>query len=286
MTGSTIAVILACHNRRAKTLSCLDGLMRCALPQGTSLSVHLLDDASTDGTAEAVRSAYPSIRVIEGDGNLFWNQGMIRAWKSAESISPDFYLWLNDDTELEEDALLRMWRTSQEFSHHAIVVGTTSSTKGGTQPSYGGRDRSGALQAPTSASAPCHTFNGNCVLVPTSVHEKLGTLSSHYSHSFGDFDYGYRAVNAGIDRILAPGFVGWCAPHERAPRWCDPETPIRSRLKAMYSPLGCPPMEQFYFDLVRANLWIAIFHLATIHVRALIPRLWGHAGQYPTKANA
>lgn len=276
MNGSTIAVILACHNRRAKTLSCLERLSRCALPTGVTLSVHLLDDASTDGTAEAVKSAHPRVRVVEGDGAMFWNQGMIRAWKSAETESPGAYLWLNDDTELHENAIELMWKTSLERAHRAIVVGSTSATCGGSRPSYGGRDRKGGLLAPGTDPLPCHSFNGNCVLVPASVHARLGTLSPRYRHSFGDFDYGYRAARAGIERILAPGFVGWCAPHDRAPRWSDPRTPLRQRLVAMYSPLGCHPLEQFHLDLARSNVLVALFHVFTIHLRVVAPRLWSH----------
>lgn len=280
MTDSRIAVILACHNRRAKTIACLDGLFRCVLPQGVALSVHLLDDASTDGTAEAVQAAHPSVSVVHGDGALFWNQGMIRAWQDALVRSPDFFLWLNDDTELHEDAIAAMWNTSSACSHQAIVVGSTSVSRDHRAPSYGGRDRSGGLLTPSDVAIPCHSFNGNCVLVPAAVHRRLGTLSPRYRHSFGDFDYGYRAARAGIARVVAPGYVGWCAPHDRAPKWSDPATPLRARFKAMYSPLGCPPAEQFQLDLVRSNLLVALFHLGTIHLRALVPRLWSHKERF------
>ncbi len=284
MISKRIAVLMTCHNRKDKTLSCLMHLHLNPLPPGVGLSIYLVDDGSTDGTADAVRAAYPSVVIVHGNGEMYWNQGMIRAWKSAEIEAPDFYLWLNDDTELYEDAIQSLWSTSLEHLHQAIVVGSTSATLNGVIPSYGGRDKNGALMSPNNTYRSCHTFNGNCVLIPSYVHNKLGTHSHQYSHSFGDFDYGYRASHAGIKRVVAPGFVGWCAPHDRAPRWSNPSTPVLSRLKALYSPLGCPPKEQFHFDLVRSNILVAILHFFTIHLRALTPQLWSHAENYSDQA--
>jgi GT2 family glycosyltransferase len=72
----TIAVLLTCHNRRDKTITCLDSLYNCLLPSDFQLDVFLVDDGSSDGTSKAVSEKFPSVNVIQGNGNLFWNQGM------------------------------------------------------------------------------------------------------------------------------------------------------------------------------------------------------------------
>jgi len=93
-----IAALITCHNRRAQTLACLEALYQNALSQDYSLHVILVDDGSTDGTGEAVRELYPSVEIIRGDGNLYWNKGMYRAFGHAMETGFDAYLWLNDDT--------------------------------------------------------------------------------------------------------------------------------------------------------------------------------------------
>ncbi|WP_290503914.1 glycosyltransferase, partial [Akkermansia sp.] len=95
-SGKKLEVLMTCHNRREKTLRSLAALFS-ALPEAElDVSVHLVDDGSSDGTGDAVRQAYPSVSVITGDGTLFWNRVMRTAWEDALQKDADCYLWLND----------------------------------------------------------------------------------------------------------------------------------------------------------------------------------------------
>src|SRR5688500_4668302 len=100
-----IAVLMTCHNRKALTLACLEMLRR--QPLFAAENLFLVDDGSSDGTGDAVRQAFPTANVVQGDGSLFWNGGMRLAWDRAKAAGRDFdfYLWLNDDVKLSPDAL-------------------------------------------------------------------------------------------------------------------------------------------------------------------------------------
>ena len=77
----TIAVLLTCFNRRAKTLAALEALFKQDGAGTTfALNVFLVDDGSSDGTGDAVRGAFPQVHVIDGTGDLYWNGGMRRAF--------------------------------------------------------------------------------------------------------------------------------------------------------------------------------------------------------------
>ena len=78
-----IAVLITSYNRREKTLTCLKNLMEQDEIPGLQLSIYLVDDNSSDGTTEAVRSHYPSVNIIKGTGQLFWAGGMRTAWREA-----------------------------------------------------------------------------------------------------------------------------------------------------------------------------------------------------------
>ena len=71
-----IAVLMTVYNRREKTLKCLRNLFNQRIPTDFSLDVYLTNDGCKDGTPEALRSEFPQVRIIEGDGSLFWNRGM------------------------------------------------------------------------------------------------------------------------------------------------------------------------------------------------------------------
>src|SRR5512138_1923464 len=111
----TIAALLTVHNRKHKTLLCLQSLYNQILTEGYKLDVYLTDDGCTDGTPEAIREEFPQVTIIKGDGSLFWNRGMYAAWTKATEIADyNYYLWLNDDTELFDDSLIELLDVSNK----------------------------------------------------------------------------------------------------------------------------------------------------------------------------
>lgn len=247
-----IAALLTCHNRREKTLSCLVSLLRDSTVPGVDVSVILVDDGCTDGTAEAVRQAFPAVEIVVGDGKLYWNGGMRRAIERARTDTYDAHLWLNDDTVLASGALVRMVETYQAMSKAAlrpvIVVGTTRDSRSNVT-TYGGCRRLTNWHPlkfetidPTDNPQRCDTFNGNCVLIPTAVVEVLGNLDPSFAHAMGDTDYGLRAVAAGFQCWVAPDYVGVCViDHPVKGTFRDTQLGLRERWRHMMSPKGIPP---------------------------------------------
>lgn len=129
MEQISIAVLMTCHNRKLKTLATLESLFKQKLTSEIALNAYLVDDGSTDGTAAAVQQTYPQVKIFSGDGNLFWNGGMRVAFSEAMKDDPDYYLWLNDDTRLDPEALNVLLTTSSELmkkgEKRAIVAGST-----------------------------------------------------------------------------------------------------------------------------------------------------------------
>ncbi len=280
MSTISISVLMTCHNRKQTTLKCLDQLFSITLPNNAMMEVFLVDDASSDGTADAIRLNHPKVRIIQGTGELFWNRGMHLAWKTAsEAGSPDFYLLLNDDTLLFPTAIQDLVDAAESTNRLSIICGATCSPTTPTKVSYGGHSASSFTIPPNGTLQKCDYFNGNCVLVPKSVFETLGNLDPAYHHSLGDFDYGVRAQKSGITSYVAPNFVGTCANHERPPKWRSSEIPLAARLRALYSPLGCNPFEFFRFDRRQNGVVKSILHFITLHLRAIAPDFWRQTPQ-------
>ena len=104
MADMRIAVVMTVFNRRAMTLACLEALRTQQVPDGT-VDVFVVDDGSTDGTAQAVVQHHPDVRLLHGDGQLYWNGGMRLALAEAMEGDYDYYLWINDDTRLDDDGV-------------------------------------------------------------------------------------------------------------------------------------------------------------------------------------
>ncbi|RYE16254.1 MAG: glycosyltransferase, partial [Sphingobacteriaceae bacterium] len=83
-----IAVLLTTYNRKQKTVTCLEHVFNQQLPVGVEISVYQTDDASSDGTAEAVRQQFPQVILLNGTGQLFWAGGMRYTW--SEALKKDY----------------------------------------------------------------------------------------------------------------------------------------------------------------------------------------------------
>ena len=134
----TIAALLTVHNRREKTIACLDNLFKQDLPPGVDLKVYLTDDGCTDGTREEVTERFPQVTIIDGDGSLFWNRGMVVAWKKAAMSTPDYYLWLNDDTFIYSNTIKHLLESSSMHENKSVIVGTTCAVGNPEVITYGG----------------------------------------------------------------------------------------------------------------------------------------------------
>lgn len=270
-----VAILLTVHNRREKTLECLQSLWQQAdAMKGVtdySFSVYLVDDGSVDGTSEAVSAQFPQTTIIRGNGELYWNHGMHLAWNRASEDGQDFYIWLNDDTILKEGAISCLLETSGYLKHKAIVVGTAINSQG--FPSYGGRSKSNKIIIPDETlPVPCFTFNGNLVLIPKYVFGILGNLEERYSHSFGDYDYGVRAEKNNITKVVAPGYLCVCDRNPGVPKWKNRNFSLSERFAHYCGPKGRPPKEQFLYDCRAKNVVFAIGHQIMLALRVLFPR--------------
>jgi len=243
-----LTAVLASHNRREKTLSCLASLATQAGAE-VDVEVVLLDDASTDGTAAAVAAGFPRVRVLTGDGQRFWNGGMRLAMDAAREAHPDLVLWLNDDVVLDRHALATLLVTRATLARrgfdHAIVGGAVRDPLGGGQ-TYGGVKRRSRLRrlrfdlVPLSSEpVQVETMHGNCVLLPRAVVERVGNLDPAYRHALGDFDYGLRARAAGCSVWMAPGTVGTCPQNPAA----SPAPGLAAELRRVRGVKVLPPAD-------------------------------------------
>lgn len=272
-----LAAILTCYNRKEKTLSCLRSLYAAI----NEVEVYLTDDGCTDGTPEAVSSEFPNVHIVPGDGSLFWSRGMYTAWKEAldENHTTDYYLWLNDDVELYPFFLEELLKCEQLAGGDSVVSGIIEDfDKKGTL--YGGYDANKNLLVPNGEIQDITLMNGNVVLVPQSVVDKIGIIDPTYHHDLGDLDYGLTAIKNGLrvvttTRAVAAGYSNNIC---RVRKW---GTSISNRFKKLNSPLGSPLNYNYYFRKKHYGIVKALgFCLKLIILNILSDRqvsmIWGN----------
>ncbi len=274
-TTTQIATLLTCYNRREKTLECLRSLYAQKMSDGVDLNVFLVDDGCTDGTSEAVRRQFPEVKILEGNGCLYWGGGMRMAWAGAMKGDYDFYLWLNDDTVLLEEALDVLLATSKQIRKkegwEGIIVGSCRNPKTG-EHTYGGLLRDNLPVEPTDCPQTCERMNGNIVLIPCAVSKIVGNISPEFAHTSGDNDYGLRAIKAGFKLWIAPGYQGLCAKNNLTP-WADPKLPLHERWRYLHSPKGQPPYEIYVYARRHSGFFWPM-DLVKLYLRVLFPGIW------------
>ena len=168
-----------------------------------------------------------------------------------------------------------MLRCSASCNHLSIVVGTTTcAVNDRKRITYGGRNFKEGLITPAGRPLVCDYFNGNIVLFPKSVYQKVGTNDPIFRHALGDYDYGLRAKRQGILSVVAPGILGECDGHETLPVWCNPDKPFKERWQTFRTALGQNPEEYFIYEKRHNGLLMACFHYFTNHLRVVCPCLW------------
>lgn len=269
-----LAILITCHNRKEKTLNCLRAISSQEFVKNLEIKIFLTDDLSTDGTSEAIKMEFPDVILLQGSGSLFWNRGMHHSWQHASvDYDYDFYLWLNDDTQLFHDSLKRLIETSELFKHQANIVGTSTSFNDSNKFTYGGRDKKNNLIIPSDEPQLCSFFHGNIVLIPKYVFKKVGYNDYFFRHALGDYDYGLRSAKKNILSFVAPGIFGNCDDHANLPVWCNPHFNLKKRVKVFRTPLGHNPEEFFYFDIKHNGILSAVLHYFTAHFWLFFPSL-------------
>jgi GT2 family glycosyltransferase len=207
-----LSIIIVSWNTRQDLLRCLASIW--ADPPACSFEVLVFDNASNDGTAEAVAAEYPQVRLKASPENL----GFARANNGAASIAQgQFWLLLNPDTIVHPGALDALVRYLAGQPNVAGVGPRLVNLDGSLQPSI---ERLPSLfrewwrlfhldrlypvsqygPAVLASQAPqqVEVLNGACLLLRADVVRPMGL-----------FDEDYFVYSEEIDLCDRLGQAGW-----------------------------------------------------------------------------
>lgn len=255
-----IAIIITCHNRKSKTITCLENLfvaLDCynrKFQRNLDMSVFLTDDGCTDGTVETVRNRFydKNITIVSGNGQLFWAGGMRAAWKTVlkSGQTYDYFFLLNDDTIIFENCFDELFKAN-EYSlkvcnRKGIYSGITCFNDDPNRISYGGSIWTNRWLAKLRMLEPCgnpqlcDVANANILLVPREVVDEIGILYDGYRHAVADYDYSITARKKNIPVFVTANVCGKCNDdhgtlEENGRKICA--MPLKDRIRYFDNPL-------------------------------------------------
>jgi GT2 family glycosyltransferase len=121
MTGSIkkTAAVIPTHNRKNYLKRLLEQLEGQVGHDG-DLFIVVVVDGSTDGTLEMLKTQFPDIAVVRGDGNWWWTKSVNEGIKCAISHDADSILLMNDDTEIDPQYVSTLLKASQQKPNAVI----------------------------------------------------------------------------------------------------------------------------------------------------------------------
>jgi len=208
-----VAVVILTWSGKDDVLRCLSTLPRIRYP---NWSATVVDNASTDGSVEAIRSAYPEQRVLVMDKNRGFCGGNNRGIADALARGAEYVLLLNNDTEFHPDLLDEL--VSVARSDPTIgAVGAKNILMDDHRRIWGAyvtlrydRDLVGVVGA-NQADAPQYAcvkdvdaVIGNSMLMSRAALEAVGGFDEHFFGYHEDVDWCQRAREAGF-RVVYNG---------------------------------------------------------------------------------
>ena len=213
-----LAIIIPTFNRWEDTAICLGRLSRDLYEKKTII---LIDDGSTDGTTQHCREQFPWVRILQGDGNLWWSGAINLGIKEALRIGADLVLWLNNDNEVEPETINLLINTYRRSALRSVICAENRSsvTKElewqGEPPFWhpkvaDWREEEGGRKTIVLKHPP----GGRGVLVPTICFREVGVVDQEqFPHYWADHDFHYRAMARGYHYLLVRGATVWNRPN-------------------------------------------------------------------------
>lgn len=262
-----ILAIFTCYNRKELTERSMKLLGE---NKDVVFDYVVVNDGSTDGTAEMLAAQPYQVDVLNGDGGLFWNRGMYMAIEHAKKKYPDYeyYMLMNDDTKFVPGVFDEML---PQFRKDTVLIGAIRGENG--ELSYGGIKYVKGIKykkyGPEAQDVHFDTFNANCAIIPHDIFMQVG-IDPYYQHSIGDFDYGLQISKKGYDIRIYKEYVGECNDTNLAKTWQDETLPRIERIRLKESRKGLPFGDWFHFLRKNFGLGTAIVRSITPYVRIIL----------------
>jgi GT2 family glycosyltransferase len=127
--GPTVAILVVSYNTREMTLGCLRSVFEQA--RATPFELIVVDNASGDGSADAIEREFPRVRLIRSAENLGFAKANNLAAKEATG---GLLLLLNPDTVVLDQAIDRLIAFAAERPEAGIWGGRTLFPDGSLNP--------------------------------------------------------------------------------------------------------------------------------------------------------
>jgi len=212
-----LTIIIVNWNTRELLGKCLDSLYSCI--DNLRYDVYVVDNASSDGSAESVRENFPQVKLIANREN----RGFARANNQVlHHVTSRYALLLNSDTEVLNGAIEALVTFMDQHQNAAVAAPQYLNLDGSKQNSF--ENFPGLISELLNKSLLKIIFPkkypskrkvyheplavdsviGACMMVRTEAMKKVGCLDEDYFFFLEETDWCYRMCQAGYGVYHVP----------------------------------------------------------------------------------
>lgn len=209
---NTITIIIPVRNRKPLTENILTQLNAQIkhTENANVIRIIVVDDGSTDGTHEMIKSLFPEVCLVSGDGNLWWGGAIAYGMNVAvREFNPDWMVWLNDDLEIASNFIEELLKVCSNRENERTIVSGIVFEK--TYQNWivfsgvkKGKPVSSVDEFGNSDVVEVEKICGSIVIVPRKIYDCIGSIDfERLPHHGGDYEYAIRARQYGFQVLLS-----------------------------------------------------------------------------------
>jgi len=218
---NNVALLIPVFNRLDYTKSCLNELKHhenTRFFKENTVYIIVIDDGSTDGTADWITTHFPKVIIVQGTGDLWWSGSMNLGINHAlNNLNCEFvFFWENDiipDTGYFDNLqhILENWEEGTIVCSKIVyrirpdiifAMGGIFNFNTGKKKLIGRGEKDSAKY---NKIIEADWFCGQGILFHKSVFEKVGYFNEKdFPQYHGDSDFALRAKKAGFKNLVYP----------------------------------------------------------------------------------
>ena len=267
-----ICIIVTTFNRRETTHRFLNSLAEQLEKYDTHSMVILVDDSSSDGTPEMVEREFPHVKLLNGNGHLYWAGCVHLAISHLGMKINDFrgILLINDDVILADESISSMIKIANSYG--GLIGGTVVTGSGEVESSGSCLGRvckpKPKLKIANGMIQDCDLLPGHCLYIPMFIYRSLGGFDKNLTYRFIDLEFSLRAKRSGFPVLIAPKVVAYT---DEVHNYFEDTSAMRGSLTALIDgillhPKG-PHWKESAYYLKKVSpilwwLWLPLFYRA------------------------
>lgn len=217
-----LSIIILNYKTKDLTINCINTLVSQYKKEldDNKFEIIVVDNASNDGSFEAISnltSSTSNFNVIKSNENLGFGNGCNFGAKSAKG---EFLLFLNSDTEIKDQGLLKMINFFSENKNIGVLGGKLKNADGSNQLSSGkfyslfnlflvllGFNSAFSLRESPNVVKKVDWVSGACFMIRKSVFEKTRGFDKDFFMYLEDMELCFRVKKRGLQTFFYPNIM-------------------------------------------------------------------------------